>query len=90
VNYNRSSNYTAARLIEAGTSLIEEVLSNSENNTIHTIINASPGAAAVREVDFHSVTIEGYGSFKDAVVYPLIDRGLVLIRGSNLDGGYDR
>jgi predicted DNA-binding protein YlxM (UPF0122 family) len=90
VNSNRLSNHTATRLLEAGTLLIEDVLNNSENSTANTIMNMNPTSAAVREIDFHSVTIEGYGSFKDVISYPLMDRGLVLIRGSNLDGGYDR
>ena len=90
VNRGSLSNNTASQLLEVGSALLDEVL-NSENATSSSLLqSASPGSSKVTEIDFHSVTIEGYGSFKDAVTYPLMDRGLVLIRGSNLDGGYDR
>jgi hypothetical protein len=89
VKANRMTNQTATRLLEAGVSLLENELLNSESNALILMKNLNP-SPQVREVEFHSVTIEGYGSFKDEVTYPLLDRGLVLIRGSNLDGGYDR
>jgi hypothetical protein len=90
VKADRMSNQTATRLLEAGTSLLESDLLNSESSTSLLMNNIMNPSSLVREIDFHSVTIEGYGSFKDEVTYPLMDRGLVLIRGSNLDGGYDR
>ena len=37
-----------------------------------------------------SVSLEGFGSFKEKVTYPLNERGLVLVRGTNKDGGGDR
>jgi hypothetical protein len=42
--------------------------------------------------DFHliSVTVQGFGPFRDEITYPLLNRGLVLLRGSNKDGGADR
>lgn len=89
VKSNRMTNQTATRLLEAGVSLLENELLNSESNALMLMKNLIP-SSQVREVEFQSVTIEGYGSFKDEVTYPLMDRGLVLIRGSNLDGGYDR
>jgi hypothetical protein len=83
------SNQTATRLLEAGVSLLESELLNSDTNALMLMNNINP-SSQVREIEFQSVTIEGYGSFKDEITYPLMDRGLVLIRGSNLDGGYDR
>jgi hypothetical protein len=38
----------------------------------------------------HSLSLQGFGPFRDPITYPLLDRGLVLIRGSNRDGGSDR
>jgi hypothetical protein len=89
VTLNRMSNQTATRLLEAGVSLLESELLNSDTNALMLMNNINP-SSQVREIEFQSVTIEGYGSFKDEITYPLMDRGLVLIRGSNLDGGYDR
>ena len=37
-----------------------------------------------------SVEMEGFGPVKSLVHYPLLDRGLVLLRGTNRDGGSDR
>jgi DNA repair exonuclease SbcCD ATPase subunit len=37
----------------------------------------------------HTVTVQGFGPFSDKVTYPLFNRGLVLVRGFNKDGGSD-
>lgn len=36
------------------------------------------------------VSVEGFGPFQGRVTYPLSNRGLVLLRGENRDGGSDR
>ena len=42
------------------------------------------------DLQLHSVTLEGFGPFRSRQHYPLLNRGLVLLRGSNNDGGADR
>lgn len=42
------------------------------------------------EIEFTSVTVQGFGCFQNRVEYPLDKRGLVLIKGKNKDGGSDR
>ena len=37
----------------------------------------------------YSVSLSGFGPFHEPVTYPLFNRGLVLLRGSNKDGGSD-
>lgn len=53
---------------------------------------ARPYNAKATGTDFvlHSVTVQGFGPFRDRVTYPLLNRGLVLLRGANKDGGSDR
>lgn len=41
------------------------------------------------DVELYSLTVEGFGPFRQPVTYPLLERGLVLLRGSNKDGGSD-
>lgn len=47
-------------------------------------------AAKGTDFQLHSVTVQGFGPFRDEITYPLLNRGLVLVRGSNKDGGSDR
>ena len=41
-------------------------------------------------LSFEMMTVEGYGPFKDSISYPLKDRGLVLLKGTNRDGESQR
>ena len=41
------------------------------------------------ELILNSVTLEGFGPFQYKQTYPLRDRGLILLRGNNQDGGAD-
>jgi DNA repair exonuclease SbcCD ATPase subunit/DNA repair exonuclease SbcCD nuclease subunit len=41
------------------------------------------------QLEFKALTIEGFGPFSKAVEYPLEQRGLVLVRGTNRDHGSD-
>ena len=41
------------------------------------------------ELVLNSVTLEGFGPFQSKQTYPLRDRGLILLRGNNQDGGAD-
>jgi DNA repair exonuclease SbcCD nuclease subunit len=65
-----------------GLRLLDEV--NDETTSSGTTVNP------VNDLKLSSVTVEGFGPFRDPVTYPLLDRGLVLLKGSNRDGGSDR
>lgn len=54
-----------------------------------TLRNAT-GTTKGTEFELHSISVKGFGPFRDEFTYPLLDRGLVLLRGSNKDGGSDR
>eukprot|EP00957_Ditylum_brightwellii_P205554 15344374-Ditylum_brightwellii.AAC.1 len=95
VNRNIITNETANDYLKAGTALLEELMtlspssSSSEDNgvTLSTSIVGPNGGRGTIELTLDSVTIQGFGSFMDKVTYPLRDRGLVLLRGTNRDGG---
>jgi hypothetical protein len=69
-------------LLEAGLEMLEE-LDADEAVRAHQTQNMT-------DLKLDSVTLEGFGPFKDQASYPLLDRGLVLLRGRNKDGGSDR
>ena len=78
------TNSTAEELLTAGLSLLDELeLSEEMNGELDP-----PGN--MTDLKLESVTLQGFGSFKNQVTYPLQGRGLVLIRGINNDGGGDR
>jgi len=77
-------NESAQLLVEAGLEIIEEV--QAEDESFRPLM----GKNATTELDLESVSIEGFGPFRNKVTYPLYNRGLVLVRGTNLDGGSDR
>jgi DNA repair exonuclease SbcCD nuclease subunit len=77
-------NSTAEELLKAGLSLLEELeLFEYSNNAVYSSGNMT-------NLLLESVSLQGFGSFKDKVTYPLRERGLVLVRGTNKDGGGDR
>ena len=76
------SNTKQEALLQAGLDLIEEVVSNDENPITES--------ASVMDLQLTSVTLEGFGPFRESINYPLLNRGLVLLRGTNRDGGSDR
>jgi DNA repair exonuclease SbcCD nuclease subunit len=78
------SNSSAEELLKAGLLLIDD-LELSEGHS-----NAFSVSANTTSLVVQSVAIKGFGPFKDEVKYPLLDRGLVLLRGTNRDGGSDR
>jgi len=41
------------------------------------------------KIQFTSLSLEGFGPFKKRLEYPLSNRGLILLRGVNKDGGSD-
>lgn len=77
-------NSTAEVLLKAGNELLDEMglLTSEEKHS-----NKSKDTTHLSLVD---ITVEGFGPFKEPATYPLLGRGIVLLRGSNRDGGSDR
>jgi DNA repair exonuclease SbcCD nuclease subunit len=76
------SDDSAKVLLEAGLEILEEVEAQ-----------AKPTAAqptSVTDLTIASVSLEGFGPFRKAATYPLLNRGLVLLKGTNNDSGSDR
>ena len=78
------SNATADELGRAGLNIIADLGSEDEDRY------SSDRSSGPTELQLESVTVEGFGPFAEETTYPLLDRGLVLLRGSNEDGGSDR
>ena len=77
------TNTTAESLLEAGLDLLGDLEADNEEFRFDLRQTAT-------ELKLSSVTVEGFGPFRDPITYPLWDRGLVLLRGTNKDGGSDR
>lgn len=75
------SNATAEELLEAGLEALGE---------LETDDKLQPRSSDhVTNLELKSMTVEGFGPFRDKLTYPLKNRGLVLLRGVNKDGGSD-
>lgn len=79
-------NSTAQVLLKAGNALLDE-MGLTEASDDRDDPQQSNDAV---HLCFDEITVEGFGPFKESVTYPLRERGLVLLRGSNKDGGSDR
>ena len=79
VSRSSMTNVTARELLKAGMQLLEEIEASDESSSSNVLT----------DIKLCSVSLEGFGPFKDRVTYPLLDRGLVLLRGTNKDGGSD-
>jgi Calcineurin-like phosphoesterase len=84
--------------IERGTSANDTAMERGDDNgtnseAVSSVVSA-PFTKSKPTTDngfqLHSLSLQGFGPFRDPITYPLLDRGLVLIRGSNRDGGSDR
>lgn len=85
------SNQTATSLLDSGKELIEDMEKESHKSLSNFASQAQSFNRDKTHLCLESVTIQGFGPFQGAVTYPLINRGLVLLRGSNNDGGsFDR
>ena len=73
---------TVARLGPAGLEVLKEVAESSDL--------ADSAGRGFTDLALDTVSVEGFGPFRDKATYPLKDRGLVLLKGTNLDGGSDR
>jgi len=76
------ANETCQELEKEGLRVIE---------VLHQNATKAPGLSDNgADLQLRSVTLEGFGPFQKKVCYPLLNRGLVLLSGSNEDGGADR
>ena len=76
------SNATRDELLTHGLQVLDDLQVNATKSSVF-----ERGGA---DLQLHTVALQGFGPFREPVTYPLLDRGLVLIRGSNEDGGADR
>jgi len=74
---------TAKKLLEMG----EEILGESSEDASQS--SSDNKMTAVSKLEIKSVSIRGFGSFRQETVYPLHNRGVVLLRGINKDFGSD-
>lgn len=77
------SQTSSEELQRMGLRLLEDLEGDADASDMRRIQDNS-------DLELHSVTMEGFGPFLESTTYPLFDRGLVLVRGSNRDGGSDR
>ena len=75
------SDENADTLLKVGLEILEEIGANTD---LREELNSSA------DLRLTSVSLEGFGSFREATRYPLWNRGLVLLKGTNNDGGSDR
>jgi len=92
------SNVTRDELLEHGRNVLEGLHENgtaaaesSSRAYYHDGDDGGGGGGNGADLQLHTVTLQGFGPFRESVTYPLLNRGLVLLRGSNEDdGGADR
>lgn len=77
---------TSKKLLENG----KELLGESSDAGADKGLSSSPIGSMVSELEIESVSVLGFGSFRQETVYPLLNRGVVLLRGTNEDFGSDR
>lgn len=73
---------TSMLLLEAGLEILNELESSDE-------VKADQ-ERQYTDLSLSRVSVEGFGPFREKAVYPLCNRGLVLLKGTNNDGGSDR
>ncbi|KAL7529811.1 hypothetical protein ACHAXR_003170 [Thalassiosira sp. AJA248-18] len=76
---------TANMVLGNGVELLRDLIDAAANDTSQSL-NSPPNEAKVTELEIESVSVLGFGSFRQETVYPLRNRGVVLLRGTNKDG----
>ncbi len=79
-------NTTASMVLDAGNVVLDDLECNTSEMYEKGVSSNSDSAMLI----FDDITVHGFGPFKEPVSYPLKDRGLVLMKGSNHDIGSDR
>ncbi len=77
---------TAKELVEKGEAILRELNDIASTSTTAPMNNA-PNTIQMTDLDLESVSIRGFGLFREESTYPLHKRGVVLIRGRNDDFG---
>lgn len=88
VRREKRLNSTAAHLFQVGSTILDEISNLTEVDAMRPSSQLSGNVTTKLVLD--RVQLSGFCSFKGATAYELSGKGLVLIRGANLDGGYDR
>lgn len=78
---------SAKELLDAGMNIVEEVLATT--SVASAMNRIGMGAGGPIDLKFSNVTVSGFGPFKKSLTWPLLDRGLVLLRGNHMDDGSD-
>ncbi|KAL7493637.1 hypothetical protein ACHAWT_004645 [Skeletonema menzelii] len=78
---------TAKELVEKGEAILRELNEIASNSS--TPMNDASNTMKMTDLDFESVSIRGFGLFREESTYPLRNRGVVLILGRNEDFGSD-
>ncbi|KAL9184023.1 hypothetical protein ACHAXT_002109 [Thalassiosira profunda] len=78
---------TARALLEGGLDLLRDIADGGDDDVSSS--KSPPRDATVTELELESVSVQGFGSFRTEVDYPLNKRGVVLLRGTNEDHGSD-
>eukprot|EP00934_Nitzschia_sp_Nitz4_P006644 Nitzschia sp. Nitz4//scaffold5_size260463//147664//151718//NITZ4_000990-RA/size260463-snap-gene-0.13-mRNA-1//1//CDS//3329555364//6634//frame0 len=68
-------------LVEKGLDIVNELGDSSEGE--------QQASGTKTDLVLETLSIEGFGPFRESFKYPLANRGLVLLKGSNQDGGSD-
>jgi DNA repair exonuclease SbcCD nuclease subunit len=74
----------AETLNDIGSEIINDIEGDIDMSYATTLKGSDSG------LSLEMMTVEGYGPFKDLISYPLKDRGLVLLKGTNRDGESQR
>jgi len=77
---------TAEKILKSGVEILK-LLSDVDSNISHS--STLPSFDKSTDIEIDSVSIAGFGSFRREVFYPLGNRGVVLLRGTNKDFGSD-
>lgn len=76
---------TANKLLKDGHALLSELYDDTGRKNVVSSPSKSPVS-----IELDSVSLVGFGSFRKEFTYPLNNRGVVLLRGTNKDFGSDR
>jgi hypothetical protein len=79
------SNATRHVWKNVGHEILSETLKECDSEWLSSSLSVKPV-----NLRLSSLVLQGFGPFRQKITYPLDNRGLVLLRGTNRDGGADR
>ena len=80
-------NSTSKEIFMRGENILQELSDITSNSTAP--MKYAPNDGQLTNLDFETISISGFGLFREECTYPLWKRGVVLIRGRNDDFGSD-